>query len=303
MLKGLQCLQSYQGSQIFVSRVSLVGLVSFVCMKFNVITIFPKIISDYCDETILNRAQKNKLIKINSINLRDFTTDNHKTVDDTPYGGGAGMVMKIEPLFKALQSLGALSKKSGINKVSGVIKKILNFKFEILKHKNKKTILLSPRGRQFDQRLAEEFSKLDEITFVCGRYEGVDQRVTDYLVDEEVSIGPYVLAGGELAALVMIESISRLVPGVLGNEESLREETFGSNFQFPISNFQSNSKIKNQKSNRMSLRGAVAGDEAISGGVEYAQYTKPSDFNGWKVPDILLSGNHKLIQEWRAKKK
>ena len=272
-------------------------------MKFNVITIFPKIISDYCDETILNRAQKNKLIKINSINLRDFTTDNHKTVDDTPYGGGAGMVMKIEPLFKALQSLGALSKKSGINKVSGVIKKILNFKFEILKHKNKKTILLSPRGRQFDQRLAEEFSKLDEITFVCGRYEGVDQRVTDYLVDEEVSIGPYVLAGGELAALVMIESISRLVPGVLGNEESLREETFGSNFQFPISNFQSNSKIKNQKSNRMSLRGAVAGDEAISGGVEYAQYTKPSDFNGWKVPDILLSGNHKLIQEWRAKKK
>ena len=139
-------------------------------MKFNIITIFPEIISSYADESILGRAQKNKLIKINAVNLRDFTKDKHKQIDDTPYGGGAGMVMKPEPIYKALKSLKALKGK-----------------------KNKKTILLSPRGQQFDQRMAENFTELDEITFVCGRYEGVDQRVSDYMVDEEISIGPYVL--------------------------------------------------------------------------------------------------------------
>src|SRR3989338_3292867 len=177
-------------------------------MKFNIVTIFPDIITDYCNESILKRAQKNKLIKINAVNLRDFTDDKHKTVDDTPYGGGAGMVMKPDPIYVALKSLRALKK-------------------ETKKPRNKRTILLSPRGRQFDQRVAEEWAKLKEITFVCGRYEGVDQRVVDYMVDEEISIGPYVLAGGELGTLVIIEAIARLIPGVLGNEESLLEETFG----------------------------------------------------------------------------
>ncbi len=227
-------------------------------MQFNIVTIFPKIISDYCDETILNRAQKNNLISINPVDLRDFTIDNHKTVDDTPYGGGAGMVMKVEPIFKALKSLDAIPfrKADGLSK----LKKI--FTGDI---KNKKrTILLSPRGKQFDQRMAEQFSKLDEITFVCGRYEGIDQRVTDFMVDEEVSVGPYVLAGGELGSLIIIEAVSRLIPGVLGNEESLKEETH---------------------------------EKEV--GVEYAQYTKPADFNGWKVPEILLSGDHKKIEGWR----
>ncbi|KKQ26791.1 MAG: tRNA (guanine-N(1)-)-methyltransferase [Candidatus Magasanikbacteria bacterium GW2011_GWC2_37_14] len=241
-------------------------------MKFNVITIFPKIISDYCDETILARAQKNNLIKINPVDLRDFTTDNHKTVDDTPYGGGAGMVMKVEPIFKALKSLEAIpfSKADGLSK----IKKIFTGEIK----KKKKTILLSPRGKQFDERLAEQLAKYQELTFVCGRYEGVDQRVTDYLIDEEISVGPYVLAGGELGALIIIEAVSRLIPGVLGNEESLKEETFGS---------------------KLSLREAPKGDEAIPMQKEYAQYTKPDDFNGWKVPDVLLSGNHAEIRKWR----
>ena len=253
-------------------------------MKFNIITIFPNIINSYCAETILARAQKNNLLKINAVNLRDFTDDNRKTVDDTPYGGGAGMVMKVEPIYKALKSLGAVSKKNNsLKKVIDVLGKISNLRFNI--SDKKKTILLSPRGKQFDQRMAEKLSKYDEITFVCGRYEGIDQRVTDYLVDEEVSIGPYVLAGGELGALIIIEAVSRLIPGVLGNEESLAEETFN---KFKIEdlrfkNDENKSEIINQKSS-----------------IEYAQYTKPADFNGWKVPEVLLSGDHKKIKEWRS---
>ncbi|HBU06837.1 MAG TPA: tRNA (guanosine(37)-N1)-methyltransferase TrmD [Candidatus Magasanikbacteria bacterium] len=240
-------------------------------MKFNIITIFPKIISDYCDETILNRAQKNNLININPINLRDFTEDNHKTVDDTPYGGGAGMVMKPEPIYKALKSLDAIPfrKDDALSK----LKKIFSSDIK----KKKRTVLLSPRGRQFDQRVAEQWSKLDEITFVCGRYEGIDQRVVDHMVDEEISIGSYVLAGGELGALVMIEAVSRLLPGVLGNERSLLEETF-------------NKGIRNKEKGINEVE------------VEYAQYTKPADFKGWKVPDVLLSGNHAEIKKWRQQK-
>ncbi len=229
-------------------------------MKFNVLTIFPGIISDYASESILGRGQKSGVIKINSVNIRDFAEDKHKTVDDTPYGGGAGMVMKPEPIYRALKSVDAIpfSKDNGLSK----LKKIFTGK---LKNK-KRTILLSPRGRQFDQRLAEKWSKFDELTFICGRYEGVDQRVTDHMVDEEVSVGPYVLAGGELGALVMIEAVSRLVSGVLGNKDSLKDETHN-----------------------------------IDLDSEYPQYTKPSDFKGWKVPDILLSGDHKLIRDWRKK--
>ena len=226
-------------------------------MKFNIITIFPSIISQYCAESILGRAQKQDLIEVNPVDLRSFATDKHKTVDDTPYGGGAGMVLRPEPIFKALKRLKAL-KQSRQNK------------------QNKLTVLLSPRGEQFDQRMAEELVKLKEITFMCGRYEGVDQRVSDYMVDEEVSIGPYVLAGGELAALIIIEAVARLIPGVLGNPQSLSEETFNKDIL----------KIKNLK---------------LEINKEYAQYTKPEDFMGWEVPEVLLSGHHKKIEEWRKK--
>ena len=234
-------------------------------MKFNVVTIFPELISHYADETILGRAQKNKLIDVNAVNLRDFAEGKHKTVDDTPYGGGAGMVMKPEPIYKVLKNLDAtpFAKVDGLSKV----KKIFNGSLK----RKKRTVLLSPRGKQFDQRMAEKFSKLDELTFVCGRYEGIDQRVVDNMVDEEVSIGPYVLAGGELGALVMIEAVSRLIPGVLGNEDSLSEETF-------------NKATKLQS------------DEVTT---EYPQYTKPSDFKGWKVPGVLMGGDHKKIKNWR----
>ena len=249
-------------------------------MRFNIITIFPKIISSYCSETILDRAQKNNLLQINPVNLRDFTDDKRQTVDDTPYGGGAGMVMKPEPFYKALKSLGAIpfSKDDSLIKV----KKIFTGDLQ----KKKRTILLSPRGQQFDQRMAERLSKLDEITFVCGRHEGIDQRVVDYMVDEEVSVGPYVLAGGELPALVMIESISRLIPGVLGNEDSLLEETFGGNNKINLNLKNQNNKLEIENLDWEFLK-------------EYPQYTKPADFKGWKVPEILLSGDHKKIAEWR----
>ena len=229
-------------------------------MKFNIVTIFPEIISDFASETILGRAQKNKLIKVNAVNLRDFADDKRRTIDDTPYGGGAGMVMKPEPIYKALKRLGAL--KLG-QKAKGKRQKL--------------TILLSPRGKQFDQRMAEKFSKMKEITFVCGRYEGIDQRVTDYMVDEEISIGPYVLAGGELGALIIIEAVARLIPGVLGNPESLLEESFA---------------IQEIKKSGQVVKWS-------GGQVEYAQYTKPDKFKKWKVPEVLLSGNHAEIEKWR----
>ena len=257
---------------------------------FNIITIFPNIINSYCSETILNRAQKNNLIKINAINLRDFTEDKHQKVDDTPYGGGPGMVMKPEPIYEALKSLNALAKKSGLDKVIEVIELISKFKFQPSSRaqvegssKRKRTILLSPRGKQFDQRMAERLSKLDEITFVCGRYEGVDQRVVDYMVDEEISIGSYVLAGGELGALVIVEAVSRLIPEVLGNEESLKVETFNESSKFKVQSSKVSDEIESSK--------------------EYAQYTKPADFRGWKVPDVLLSGDHGKIAEWRKNSK
>ncbi len=228
-------------------------------MKFNIITIFPDIIESYFKETILSRAQKNKLIDLNVVYLRDFAEDKHQKVDDTPYGGGAGMVMKPEPLFKALTSLDAIPFRK--TAALGKLKKIFNGDIK----KKKRTILLSPRGRQFDQRIAEQWSKYSELTFICGRYEGVDQRVVEYMIDEEISIGPYVLAGGELGALVIAEAVSRLIPGVLGNEDSLKEETHNLDME----------------------------------GREYPQYTKPADFKGWKVPTVLMSGDHKKVAEWR----
>lgn len=229
-------------------------------MQFNVVTIFPEIIEGYCNTAIVGRAQKNKIINVKAVQLREFTSDRHKTVDDTPYGGGAGMVMKPEPIFAALKSLDAIpfSKVDGLSK----IKKVLTGG---LKQK-KRTVLLSPRGRQFDQSIATEWSKLSEITFVCGRYEGIDERVVEHMVDEEISVGPYVLAGGELGSLIMIEAIARLLPGVLGNPDSLAEETVGDD-------------------------------------VEYPQYTKPAEFRGWNVPEVLLSGNHANIAAWRRSQK
>ncbi|MCP6719704.1 MAG: tRNA (guanosine(37)-N1)-methyltransferase TrmD [Patescibacteria group bacterium] len=228
-------------------------------ITFDVITIFPEVFDPYLKTSILGRAQKKKLIKVNLINLRRFTTDNHRTVDDTPFGGGPGMVLKIEPIYKAVQSLKAKSRK------------ILPAGRQV----KTRVILFSPRGKKFNQKTAKRLSKYDQLILISGRYEGVDERVAKHIADEEISIGDYILSGGELPALVLIEAVSRHVSGVLGKKESLEE-----------------------------IKGS------------YPVYTRPAEFTpkdsstsspqgktrrGLKVPKVLLSGNHKKIDEWRKK--
>lgn len=209
-------------------------------MKFDIITIFPEIFNSYFSESLIDRGQRKKLIKVNIHNLRDWTSDKHKTVDDKPFGGGIGMVMKIDPIFKAVK--------------------------KIKKGKKTKVVLFTPRGKKFNQKMAYQFSKLNRLILICGRYEGVDERVAKHISDIELSIGDYDLMGGELPAMIVIESVSRLIPGVLGKKELLKE------------------RITKEK-----------------GFIEYAQYTRPEIFNKWRVPKVLLSGNHKKIEEWRKK--
>lgn len=211
-------------------------------MTFHVLTIFPAMFHSYFQESILARAQKEKKIAIKLYDIRQYTADKHRKVDDTPYGGGAGMVMKVEPIYNTIQ------------------------KEKLHKLPNRKIVLLSARGQSFSQAKAESYQKLDHLILIAGRYEGVDQRVADHLCDEELSVGPYVLSGGELPAMAVIDAVSRLLPGVLGNEESLKEESHGS---FALT--------------------------------EYPQYTKPEVFQGWPVPEILKSGNHQKIHDWRKK--
>ncbi len=215
-------------------------------MKFNILTLFPDLIHDYAQASILGRGQKNGQIEILAHNFRDFTLDKQHHVDDKPYGGGAGMVLQVEPIYRCLENMGLV--KDG--------KKI--------KQPKTKIIIMDPDGKKFDQKIAKQFSKLDNLILICGRYEGFDERVYKF-VDEKISVGEYVLAGGELPALTITEATARLIPGVLGNLESLTEETF------------------------------------VEGAMEYPQYTRPENFMGAKVPNILLSGDHGKIGEWRQK--
>ena len=233
-------------------------------MRFDIITIFPEIFDSYFSESIVKRARKDKKIKINVHNLRDFTEDKHKTVDDTPYGGGAGMILKIEPIFYCIKSI--VSNRI-FNFQFSIFNKIPNFK--IKKSKNTRIIIFSAKGEKYTQEDARRLSKYDNLILICGRYEGVDERVAEHIADEEISIGDYVLTGGEIPAMILVDSITRLIPGVLGNPNSLNEESFSKNIQNSI--------------------------------LEYPQYTKPEKFNDWKVPEILLSGNHNKIEEWRKK--
>lgn len=215
-------------------------------MTFTILTIFPKIFDSYFDESIIKRAREKNIIEINPINIRDYAADKHKTADDKPYGGGTGMVMKLEPIYKALKD----SEKGNKNR------RII--------------ILLTPQGKKFDQNMARRLSKFKELVLICGRYEGIDSRIEKF-VDEKISIGDYVVTGGELPATVIIDAVTRLLPGVLGNAESIKEET-----------------------------------HASIGMIEYPQYTRPEIFEAerrkLRVPKVLLSGNHEKIKEWRKKK-
>lgn len=210
-------------------------------MRFDILTIFPGMFNSYLNESILKRAQKNKKVSFHFHDLRDYTNDKHRTVDDRPYGGGVGMVMKVEPIYKALKALST--------------------------NKKCRTLLMSAKGKTFTQADAKRLSKYKQIVIICPRYEGVDERVMDY-VDEEISIGNYVLTGGELPAMVVIDSITRLLPGVLGKDESSADES-----------------------------------HSETGVLEYPQYTRPKAFKERRVPKELLSGNHRNIIAWRRKMK
>ncbi|HBH46335.1 MAG: tRNA (guanosine(37)-N1)-methyltransferase TrmD [Candidatus Jacksonbacteria bacterium RIFOXYC2_FULL_44_29] len=236
-------------------------------MRFDVLTIFPNILGSYLQESILFRASSSGQIEVKFWDLRDYTTDKHRSVDDTPYGGGPGMIFKIEPIYKCL--IDVLGKKVVESKAQGQRQSKIS--------KNTKVIMLSPRGSQFDQAKAEQLASMDQLILIAGRYEGIDARVEN-LVDEQISIGPYVLSGGELPAMVVVEAIARLLPGVLGSPESLHEESFNP--------------------------GEGQTDASSRQIIEYPQYTRPEKFEAapgisWQVPEVLLSGDHKKIEEWR----
>jgi tRNA (guanine37-N1)-methyltransferase len=207
-------------------------------MKFDILTLFPKMFSSPFQESIVGKAIENGLIEVRIINIRDFTSDKHQVVDDTPYGGGPGMVMKVEPIARAIEWVKSQNPSAW-------------------------TIFLTPQGKRLNQMMARELSSRSHLVLLCGRYEGIDERVGKLFADEEISIGDYVLTGGELAAMVLVDAISRLLPGVLGSDRSAGEDSFFESL------------------------------------LEYPQYTRPSSFRGMEVPEVLLSGNHAAISRWR----
>jgi tRNA (guanine37-N1)-methyltransferase len=210
-------------------------------MRINILTIFPELFPAFLSYGMMKKAQEKGLLTVQIHDLREYASDRHRSVDDVPYGGGAGMVMKVEPIHSAIS---AITSKEGIQK----------------------RILLSPQGRVLNTSLAKLLALETSILLICGRYEGVDERVREYLVDEEISIGDYVLTGGEIPSMVLMEAIVRLIPGVLGSRDSLTEESFNPEL------------------------------------LEYPQYTRPAKYHGWEVPNVLLSGNHENIKQWRIKR-
>jgi tRNA (guanine37-N1)-methyltransferase len=246
-------------------------------MKIDIVTIFPDFFRGPLDYGIVRRARETGLVEVSIHDLRSFTKDKHRTVDDRPFGGGEGMVLKPEPIFECLESLGGLAARS--ERVAGSVRQSV--------------ILLSAQGRRLDQALAAKLSALERIVLICGRYEGVDERVTEYLADREVSIGDYVLSGGELGAAVIVDTVTRLIPGAVGNEASTRQESFTDD-AFA-------GKACPERAERVEGSARATPDSTcVSGGLlDYPHYTRPADFCGMVVPEVLLNGNHERIRHWR----
>ena len=228
-------------------------------MIFHILTLFPEIFDGYRSSSILGKASERQLVSLHLVDIRDFARDRHRTCDDAPYGGGAGMVLKPEPLSGALESVGAGVWAEGTGRPTG------ESGLAVLPGPGARVVCLTPSGRLWNQSMAQEAAAEQEIVLICGRYEGIDQRVIDMYVTDEISVGDYILSGGEVAAMVLVDTVARLVPGVI-KEESLAEESLG------------------------------------QGLLEYPQYTRPQVFRGRKVPDVLLSGNHAEIQKWRLER-
>jgi tRNA (guanine37-N1)-methyltransferase len=237
-------------------------------MRFDIVTIFPEFFSGPLDYGIVRRAREARLVDVHVHDLRAFTHDRHRTVDDRPFGGGEGMVLKPEPLFEAVESLAAANRSAesaGRTDTAAII-------------------LLSASGRLFRQETARRFAHLERIIFLCGRYEGVDERVAEYLATDEISIGDFVLSGGELGAALIIDAVTRLIPGALGNEDSAVNESFSTAWERDEGN---------------SGQRAQATNQAL---LDCPHYTRPAEFRGWSVPEVLLSGNHAEIRRWRLQK-
>lgn len=216
-------------------------------MEINILTLFPSMFTGPLSESIIKRAQEKNIVKINIINFRDYAEGKHKSVDDTPYGGGAGMVLKVDVLDKAINSIVDKNRSD----------------YHI--------VLMTPQGTTFNQRVAEKLVKKDKIILICGHYEGFDERIREYLVNEQISLGDFVLSGGEISAMAITDAVVRLLPGALGHDESSIEETFS---------------LKNENGGYL---------------IEYPIYTKPVEYKGWKVPEVLTSGNHAEIKKWRLR--
>jgi tRNA (guanine37-N1)-methyltransferase len=238
-------------------------------MRIDILTIFPDFFRGPLDYGIVRRARETSLVEINIHDLRSFTKDKHRTVDDRPFGGGEGMVLKPEPIFECLESLGDIASRE------------MRWKPEA----KQSVILLSAQGRTLDQTLAAELSTLDRIVLICGRYEGVDERISEYLADREVSIGDYVLSGGELGAAVVVDTVTRLIPGAVGNQNSTRQESFTQSVN-----------------GQAEVSGDGPSSTCVSGGLlDYPHYTRPAEYRGMTVPEVLVNGNHDQIRTWRRK--
>ena len=237
--------------------------------RIDILTIFPDFFRGPLDYGIVRRARETGLVGINIHDLREFTKDKHRTVDDRPFGGGEGMVLKPEPIFECLESFGDVAPRE----------------LRLSPGARQSVILLSAQGRRLDQSLAAELSTLDRIILICGRYEGVDERISEHLADREVSIGDYVLSGGELGAAVIVDTVTRLIPGAVGNQNSTRQESFTESFE-----------------GQAELASNGPSSTCVSGGLlDYPHYTRPADFRGMAVPEVLMNGNHDQIRSWRRK--
>ena len=259
-------------------------------MKFEIITIFPDFFRGPLQHGILRRARETGLIDIRVHDLRAFAHDRHRTVDDRPFGGGEGMLLKPEPIFECAESL-AVSPRDA--RITG--------------RATESVVLLSPRGTLFTQALAARLAKLDRLVLICGRYEGVDERVSEHLADNEISVGDYVLSGGELPAAILVDATCRLLPGALGNENSSRQESFtnvGTAHHTGMA--RATERDNSNRSESAQKRGetrSIPDSTCASGGLlDYPQYTRPAEFRGMKVPEQLISGNHDQIRRWRRER-
>ncbi|MGB9103453.1 MAG: tRNA (guanosine(37)-N1)-methyltransferase TrmD [Terriglobales bacterium] len=242
-------------------------------MKFELITIFPDFFRGPLEYGIVRRARESGLVEISIHDLRSFTKDKHRTVDDRPFGGGEGMVLKPEPIFDCLEFLRVTPREQ-----------------RLARRVEESVVLLSPQGELFNQRIAAEMSQLDRVFLICGRYEGVDERVSEFMADREISVGDFVLSGGELPAAIIVDAVTRLLPGALGNEASARTESFGTGDVIP--------------NLPVDAAGKRIPDSTISAGglLDYPHYTRPSDFRGMAVPESMVSGDHEAIRRWRRRR-